>query len=229
MNNNKTVGVITSRLINAVKEHNSDSRLSRRYVWNVFKTALDVFIKRENDKNKLQLLSDVWQTICVPMEQVSALQCECLSIDLDCTINRSKNKLPKITASTFGPIIDKVTNVTNSIRFDTTTANSYDRQRKIKYNNSFYYFIEDDYLWLPNSDIEAVRLRAYFSENVDKYKCNYNPEDDDACKSKLEEIISAPDYLITAAIKVSLIELLEGSKQITWDSLPNKNNNPEIK
>lgn len=221
-----TIEYVISPIIADLKEINNDSRLSKRCVYNTFNLNLKFLLKQEFEKKRLEKLSDIWKTICVPTENVDKNLCSCYNLPINCNIVRTKIKIPRIVGSSYGDIIHSVTNVFGSVEFEQTTSSNYNTQKNIKYNSTKYYFQDDNYFYFPNSDVKLIKIKAYFEDNVDEFICDKINDEKQICKSKLKEVINAPEYLISTAVKMTKEELLKTYKNIREDTLINKNSIP---
>lgn len=215
---------VISRLRNSIKEVNSDSLYSNRYLWNVFWTNAQTLLKQESDRARLYSQSDIWETICIPMDSVSPILCTCLSLPMDCVVYRSRFKLPNIVEGSFGKIYRVISSPDLSQKLTLVTPYQYDL-KQTKYNREKYVFIHDGYLWAPNTSWPYIMMVAIFEGEIGKeFKCNQEETTTNDCGSLLYLTAGVPQYLIQPAIQMSLQEL-GASKQLISDENPNDNPN----
>lgn len=220
----QTRSEVISRLRNSIKEVSSDSKFTNRYLWNVFNTNAQLLIQRESDRARLYNQSDIWQTICIKMDKVSPLLCDCLQLPLDCVVYRSRFKIPKILEGSFGKIYRFISSVDMSNFIILVTPYQF-QLKATKYNTEKYAFIHDDYIWAPNTKWSNLIISAMFAEEIPKeFKCDCEDSSSDSCGSLLYLGSSLPEWLVQPAITMSLQEL-GVPKQIPQDELSNANSN----
>mgnify|MGYP000925905208 FL=1 len=199
---------IISRLRGSIRQVSSDSPVTNRYLWNVFWTNAKVLLKQESDRNKLYNQSNIWQTICIQMDAVSPILCDCLKLPLDCVVYRSRYKIPRITEGMYGKIYRFITSPDLSQNLVLVTPYQY-QNKQTKYNREKYIFIHDDYVWAPNTSWPFITLSALFDEEItNEFKCKCDEETTTGdCCSLLSLSEGIPDYLIQPAISMALQEL----------------------
>ena len=221
------LGEIISRLRNSLKEIGVDTIYTNRYLWNVFQTTSSKVLKIEADnKKKLYSQDKMWQTICIEMEKVSALICNCNSLPYDCMVYRSKKRLPSFLESSMGILYKSLTTIDRSREFTLVSPSNYIDKIKNKYNKAKYAFIDDGYLYTPADHYPILSLRGLFSENISEFQCNPNGSNSVSdklfCNPMMNLPSGVPDYLEDDIIKMSLQELFP-TKNIIVDEHPNQN------
>lgn len=215
---------VISRLRNSIKEVTSDSKFTNRYLWNVFWTNAQLLLQRESDRARLYNQTDIWQTICIKMDKVSPLLCDCLQLPMDCVVYRSRFKLPKIVEGTFGKMYRFISSVDLSNFIILVTPYQYSL-KQTKYSKEKYAFIHDGYLWAPNTKWSNLIISAIFTEEISEhFKCDCDEATTDNCGGLLYSISNIPDWLIQPVIQMSLQEL-GVPKQVPQDELSNFNSN----
>ncbi len=215
---------IVSRLRNSIKEVGSDSPFTNRYLWNVFRTKSQILLKQESERSRLYNQSDIWKTICVPMDSVSPILCTCLALPMDCVVYRSRFKLPLILEGAFGKLYRFISSPDLSIKMVLVTPYQYSL-KQTKYNREKYVFIHDGYLWAPNTSWPYILLSAIFEGEIGKeFKCGDDTETTTDCGSLLYVESGVPDWLVEPAIQMALQEL-GSSTQLVPDENPNTNPN----
>lgn len=214
-------------VINGVKQHNADSRLSKRKVYSMLWRIAKKLIDRDIQSKKIWRQSSLFQTICIELRESNKIECECVELPYDCTIYKSKNKLPKLYNSIIGYVVNGITTIDGSKDITYTTKISAVRKIKIKGNTSIYAYIQDEYLYLVGAEYEAVSLTGLFEENVDKFRCGYTEPIDNSnnifnCKNWLDEKSIIPDKLLDDTIKMTIDELTRSFSQMQYDQNNNK-------
>lgn len=213
---------IISRLRNSIKEVSADSQYSNRYLWNVFYTTSKKLLKEDAEKGRIYSQDSFWESICIEMEPVSSLLCNCMCIPYNCTVYRSKKQLPRFIESSSGFIYRFISTPDLSQEFTLVSPTLYKTKSKIKYNQDRYVFIFDNYLYSPDHTYPLLVITGLFEEDVSQFKCDNTDSEISSCGSKLNTQVSLPDYLIDAGIKMSLTEILP-AVQKPQDNLPNNN------
>jgi hypothetical protein len=127
------------------------------------------------------------------MHEVSANEC---NISFPCnTIMKSVKKLPEPFLSNFGSLI-QVFNLDRSLDYKEVTPTMYKNisNQQFKPRKTKYFWIEDDYLYVPNSEAEVLIVLGLFTNQQDVN--NFNSEKDNACGSILDSEFPCPDYLL---------------------------------
>lgn len=219
-----TLREIISTVRNSVKALTLDDRLSNRYVYSLLLHYTNFFIKRDSDARRIFKQTHLFKTVnCFELEERPLIECSNILIPNCKTVMRSKKKLPKVYNTIYGNLLD-VFSVDGSVSFTEGSPNSYSsyKSREFKPKNKGFYFIENDYLIIPDSSINAVMLRGLFVSN-DEVK-RLNGDEGDGCKSKLDEEFIAPDYLIADIVKSVTVDIRNINGTVLTDNNPNRNN-----
>lgn len=229
------VGDIQS-LIRAVS---SDSFIPNRLIYSEAKSIISDFAKKDLDmKRKLTKVFYGWSEIdCIELEEVPTIQCPDVDVRLCDKMMKSTKRIPEMYTYTYGNIIKHVASINFSYFFDPTTPRQWNniQKRKYKDNNKYYYFIIDNYLYLPipkNVDlpVEIIRMEAYFIEKKDvedfnKSKgCSSCPENVN-CKPIMDYDLVIPPYLVNDVKKELLNRLFSTYLKLNPDEYGNLNSN----
>jgi hypothetical protein len=217
-----TIGDAVSRVRNVLKTVKEDPFMTDRFIYSIiFKYALALM---ERDRSKVNVFknSGLFTEIpCFELIEVDKVEACCLAIKTKCTFRRSKYKLPKMASLHGGYLIKTVTSLDYSLNFHETQPYTYVNMTKstnFKYNTNRYFWIVDDYLFIPDAmidtDIEAIRISAMFQENVKQYTCDL--PDDNVCVPEQERKFNIPEYLF------SEIEQLVYQEILTAGQLPSE-------
>jgi len=190
-----TIGDVISRLRNQVKGVKQDSLLTDRMIYSFVLKHAKWLMKREDSQNKLMAFSSVMQTLdFVEVIEVDKVEACCTGLKSNCTIKRTKDKLPVFMQGYFGPLIRAVTSLDNSEIMQPTTPTNYVRFSNgttFKYNKTIYYWFLNDYLYFPNLEWDAVRIEGIFEDDVSKWTC-----EEDNCITRQDQPLNVPDYLL---------------------------------
>lgn len=217
-----TIGDVVSRIRNQVKGVKQDAFLTDRMIYSFVLKHAKWLMRREDSKNKLMAFSSVIQTLdYVELIEVDKVEACCTGIKSDCTIKRTKEKLPIFMQGYFGPLIRAVTSLDNSEIMQPTTPTVYVRFTNgstFKYNKTHYYWFLNDYLYFPNLEWDSVRIEGIFEDDVSKWTC-----EEDNCIQRQNQSFNVPDYLL-GEIESQVFKDLMGTYQIPPDPANDKQN-----
>ncbi len=149
-----TIREITSEIQTDVNARNIDEYISKRYIYAKLKDKAQTFIKQENASKLWKQLSLFVSVPCVQMKTVPLVDCCKVFIPNCDTVQRSIHTLPKLYETTYGKYLIQVRNSINTLNYTPTTASAYQnlKQEEIQDPNIRYFWIENDYLIIPDSD-----------------------------------------------------------------------------
>lgn len=217
----KTVREIVSELATDIRAMNLDDRVSFRYLYSKFKGKVEYFLRLESKSREILKDVNVWKTIsCVELEDVNNNTCG--YIDNCSSLKRSKIKLPKAMNSSYGPII-KVFTIDGRTELSITKSSEYTDYTNREYSSKkIAYWIEDQYLYIPNTTIQAVKVMLIPENEAEVDALNNSTG---GCTSALDATVSYPDYIITLAKQEVLKEISGVYKQIIEDEKGDNNTN----
>lgn len=221
-----TIGEMISRIRTSPKIQNVDALITNRHVYNMMVTARDVLIKNEDDKKALMKMSFLFK----PLNYVELIEIdtiEACGIDSDCTLMRTKDKLPEMLKAQFGNIIKDVTSIDGEISLNPLLSRRAFTNRlsspDLKFDKSFYYYIEGDYMYFPNITWDAVKIYAFWEDPDLIDSLNDCDDSQSLCVPKKDKEFLSPNYLNQPIIDKSIDELLRVYHPVREDSLMNKN------
>lgn len=204
---------IISDIVNDVNSVNRDDRFSYRYLANKLRDAAKLFLKQDSDMRKIFKMYQLWKSVnCVELEDVDILQCPWYLKDCH-TIKRSKIKIPKTYETSYGNAV-VVSTLKNERNFKQIKAVEYSENAVNKFAKGYLFWIEDDYLYIPDSSISFVKIYGIFTDTTEVDKLNGV----NSCLSPLDLEFSFPEYIISLAKKEVLKELMGTNKQIIPDN-----------
>lgn len=192
----QTIGDVVSRIRNTVKSSKQDAFLTDRMIYTIVLKHAKWLMKREDSKNKLMAFSSVIQTMdYVELEEIDKVEACCTGIKSDCTIKRTKEKIPVFLQGYFGPLIRTVASLDGSEEMQPVLPSIYislANSKNFRYNNTKYYWYLNDYLYFPNTQWDAVKIEGIFEDDISAFTCK-----EDNCISKQDQSFNVPDYLLS--------------------------------
>jgi hypothetical protein len=190
-----TIGEVVSRVRNQLKAVKQDPFLTDRFIFSLIQKHAHWLMKREDSKNRLMRFSSVIQTLGhVDLIDVDKIEACCAGITSECTIKRTKDKVPSFMQGYYGPLIRAVTSIDGSEVMQPTNPSTFTAMantKKFKYNKTKYYWYLDGHLYFPNIEWEAVRIEGIFEEDITKINCDTT----DDCLPRQSQSFNVPDYL----------------------------------
>jgi len=206
----------------------TDNLITDRVIFSEIKNNALLLIKRETNLRKLWATDTLFTTIpCLELCEVPISEC-CDYID-ECTIARTKYKLPRISEGNYQYVIQGVYSI-NAMgglgeKIKEITINRYINLLKLKVvKKQAYFWISNGYLYITNPSLQAARLVAYFEEDVPNEimfpDCgcgNSQVTDEEWCKNPLDKEFALPGYLEKQVLKLASQTLLETYFRIKTD------------
>jgi hypothetical protein len=162
--------------------------------------------------------------------EVSISEC-CGYVDL-CNIARSKYKLPRISEGNYQYVIQGVYSINviggQGKKIKEISINRYINLLKLPIIiKEEYFWISNDYLYVTNPFLKAVRLVAFFEEDVPNElmypdcDCNTNVTDEQWCKNPLDKEFALPGYLEKQVLELTSQKLLNTYFRLPADTVQN--------
>ena len=198
-----TIGYFLSRVRNLVKAVKQDTFLTDRFLYSLTRKHSALLLKREDGRNKLMSLSGIFEILYyLELIEVDKVQAKCFGISTQCTIKRTKYKLPILMTGYLGPLIKSITCIsgpatspTDEYPIQLITADKYGqliKSKNFKYNKTKYCWFIEGYLYFPNLEWDAVRVEGIFDDDLSKFNCI-----DCKCTSRQEQKFNVPEYLFS--------------------------------
>lgn len=217
---------LISNIRSSNKLLSADVLLSDRAILSELKRCARKLIKQQSDRRRLWQTDTIFTTIpCLEMEEVSIAEC-CEYFSKD-TVSRSKYKLPRIGEGIFQYLIKSVMNITGTKRLNEITLERYINALRLNnLKSATYYWILNGYLYTSNPEIKAIRITAYFEEDVPREimhpsceECK-NTETED-CLNPYDEEFKAPGFLEKDIIDMTSQKLLGSYHKLQTDQTSN--------
>jgi hypothetical protein len=195
----------------------TDNLITDRAIASEIKNNTILLVKRETNLRRLWATDTLFTTIpCLELEQVSITEC-CDFVD-DCTIARTKLKLPRISEGNYQYLIQGVWSI-NAMggigkKFKDISINRYLNLLKLPIiKNESYYWIVNDYLYLTDPLVQKVRIAALFEEDIPnevRYsgKCSEDITNEEWCMNPLDRESFCPGYLEKQVLELTSQKLL---------------------
>jgi len=206
----------------------TDSLITDRAIASEIRNNSLLLIKRETNLRKLWATDTLFTTIpCLEMCEVPISEC-CNYVD-ECTIARTKFKLPRISEGNYQYVIQGVYSI-NALsgrgkKLKEITVNRYINLLKLPViKNEEYFWITNEYLYVNNPMVKSIRLVAFFEEDVDNEimypECGCGTPDytnEQLCINPLDKEFPLPGYLEQQVLELTSNKLLQTYFNIKTD------------
>ena len=218
-----TIRESISRIRNLFKGSSQDAFITDRLIYSLIKTSAKALIFRDSLKLNIFKNSSLFKEIpCLELIDVDTIDSCCTGIRTACKIKRSKRKLPTISGLQSGPIVAYVSSLDYSVSVTATTPRLYanmTQSSSFKFNKKKFYWITNDYLYIPNVEWDAVRVMAMFEDDISDLLCG----NDNDCAMFQDGELGIPEYLF-AEIESNVLNEMSVIAKIPQET-SNDNNN----
>jgi len=196
----------------------TDALINDRVLWSEAFNSAKLLIKRETNLRKLWSNDVIFSTIpCFEMEEVSLSSC-CEYVD-PCTISRSKYKTPLIGIGNYNYLIQGVWSINilggKGKKLKEISINRFLNLLKLPLvKKEEYFWITDGYLYCNNPSLKAVRMAAFFEEDIPNNilypdcGCGVEYTLEELCKNPMNLESCIPGYLEKQVIDLTSQRLL---------------------
>lgn len=190
-----TIGESISRVRGIMKASQEDAFLTDRFIYSIISKYAKVALRRQQNEKKLMGHDDLFEMLSfVELTDTNTIEAECAPIKTNCTIKRTKDKLPKMFNGQKGPLIRKIYSIDGSQEFVKTTAAQYisiAMDTCFHYNKYKYFWYRNGNLYFPDTEVEAVMIEALWEDTLDGF-CSLNDQD---CMAMQDRPLPLPEYL----------------------------------
>lgn len=166
---------IVSKIRGMFKLMNTDNLINDRIIMEeVRATNIDLVVRdlqRRTSWNSPNLFTPI---PCIQMEEYPLYKC--CNIQSECMIARSVKPLPPIVDTKYNLVVQGVWSLDKKYRFDESgNPDRYANYLKLYPNGKKkFYWIQDNYLYITDSNIEKATLSAFFTHPIDpaQYSCD---------------------------------------------------------
>jgi hypothetical protein len=209
----------------------TDSLITDRAIFSEIADNSLLLIKRETNLRKLWATDTLFTTIpCLEMCEVPISEC-CDYVD-ECTVGRSKFKLPRIAEGNYQYVIQGVYSINalsgKTVKLKEITVNRYVNLLKLPVvKKEYYYWISNNYLYINNPLLKAIRLVAFFEEVVpndilfSECGCGKEYSLEEYCQNPLDREFSIPGYLKSQVLEMTSKSLLNTYFRLKTDITSN--------
>ena len=202
-----------------------DTRIAPRAIWNKYVFNLGTILKQVNETQRVWKSSDMWYRIdCIDLQTVNAATCPEIAPLVKEFVAKSKVKIPATYTSNAGDMIRDITSLfPYGKQYVLVTPKEYDKIRKREFQDRRvgYAFIIDNYLYIPDSEVEKVTLTGAWTNPKDAGLLN----GDNPCRPFLDYQFYCPEYLIKVVHDMVIQDLAGVNQKVTKDENPNLNEN----
>ena len=213
-----TLRNLVSTVRSSHKLLSTDALITDRTIAAEIKNSTFLLIKRETNLRKLQQTDTIFTTIpCLELIEVPISEC-CEYVD-ECTISRSKYKLPRISEGNYQYLIQGVYSINamsgKGKKLKEINVNRYINLLKLPIiKKDIYFWIMNGYLYATNPLLQAVRMSAFFEEDVPNEimfpdcECGSKTTEEEWCKNPLDKEFGLPGYLEKQVLELTSQKLL---------------------
>lgn len=221
-----TIGFAVSRVRNSIKAVKEDAFVTDRYIWSLITKYAKLFIKRQDNMNKLLRFKSFYKTLpCVELVEVDKIEACCAGIKSGCTIMRTKDKLPTPFEGPVGPMFRTVSSIDGYYEVYQTEPGTYTSMTKtssFKYNKNKYFWYLNGYMYFPNIEWDAVKIEGIWEDDISGLSCDAGEEGDN-CSVMQDKQTNIPEDLFAEIEQQVLAEILPQT-QLPPDDADNKQN-----
>lgn len=210
-----------------------DTRLTSRHIYSAVSTARSILLRQQYNKNQS---TNQWsyQTLpCVELIKAPVHECPCIPSN-GCMILRSKHKIPKPVSGLDKHLIQSVTSLDGSIRFDETSFENvkYNSKGKKYTSKEPYYYFRNEYIYVTVlKNLKVLTLTGLFDDPVaakqfPSFCASDCPECE--CEDIMDMEYPIDGDLVRPLIQLANDELIIIMKQMTEDRKNNATNDTSI-
>ena len=189
------IGESISRVRGIMKAAQEDAFLPDRFVYSIISKYAKMILNDEEKARTLMSYENLFEVLpFVELIEVDTIEAGCAPVKTNCKILRTKLKLPKMFNGSNGPLIRKVYSIDGSQVFEPTNPAQFisiANSANYKYNSAKHFWFRNDYLYFPNTEVEAILVEALFEDVLDGF-CTLNEDD---CRPMQERPFPLPDHL----------------------------------
>lgn len=225
-----TARELVSSIRSTHKLLSADQSMNDRVILSIAVRNRNMLVNQKMGERKLWQTDGLFTTLCLEMEPVPLS--ECCDYISECTIARSKSKIPKIAEGIYNYAIQGIYNVETSKKFTEITPARYINVLGLpKVKKETYVWIFNDYVYATNSDLIAVKMSAFFEDhNIPKDilfpECgcgNIRYDNATVCMNPLDRDFKIPGYLIEPLVNATSKYLLQTYHNLAEDRTSNNN------
>lgn len=191
-----TIGEAVSRVRNIIKASTEDAFITDRFIFSIIMKHAKHYIRRQDSLNEILRFNSFFRRLpCVELIEVDRVEA-CCDVKSNVTVMRTREKIPGVMDSSFGPLFRTVASVDDSTivyKTEPVLYNALSKTSGYKYNRQKYYWYLNGYLYFPNVVWQAVSVEGIFEQDLTGFTCTEDP----GCIKRQEQQLIVPDYLFT--------------------------------
>lgn len=206
-----------------------DSRLTPRHIYNVLKRLRNTLLS-EKSKKRQKVSQWNYQTLsCVELIKTDVSECPCAP-PTGCEILKTKYPIPKPLNNYDSHLIQSVTTIDGSVKFDEISWT----EKKTKAGNKYTakkpdYFWKNNYLYITHkSGIKLITITGLFEDpiEVEKFPTLCPCTDCDECEDIFDKEFPCDEDTMSRVISMASEELLVRFSQGIEDTTNNTRDSP---
>ncbi len=206
-----------------LQERNADSTFTNRDLYQTLLEQTKWLIKREINSGRIYKNVAFFQLLkCQDVIEVPSVD-PCCPVKTNCSIFRTKCKIPDFWIDEDGPIIKTITSVDGTTAFEMTTPTTWMSIRSDPYqkkSTQMYTFYSDGYMWFPEHNPHKVNMLGFWTDDIEALN---GCQEEKPCVRFLDTKYTIPDWLEGELIAKAL-EILAGvTKRLPEDEQIDKN------
>ena len=221
-----TNGQLVSRVINSLNFLNKDEHVSRRWILSILKEKTKFAIQQQLELKSLFRDDSLNTWIdCVELKRDNIIKCPIIEFRSCRKLMKSVEKLPEPIYSRFGDSVREVVSLDGEFEFEKITPRQYrlNKQRETFGIEKAYFYVQDGYLYLPDSEVEMVNVLMITTEMDDVDNVSSCTECDD-CKNSWDTEFVGTDKLQELVVQDTIREV-STRRGIQVDENPNRDSN----
>jgi hypothetical protein len=226
-----TNGEFVSRVVNGLKALTKDTHVSARYIAHVGKVKAKFLMSQKLDEMTLFKEDGIITSVpCFRLKRIKSKDCGIVEFNLCDNIMKSCEKIPEGLFGKNGSSIISIISIDAGKEYNYITPRKYTDLKKRKYRskNSGYYYIQDGYLFLPDSKNELVDITMILLDK-DEAEAVSECSNKVSCKSKLDSEFVCPDRFLDLVVRDTIQELGTFYRTSVQDENPNMDVNQKTK
>lgn len=224
-----TNGEFVSRVINGLNALNKDEHISKRYILRIGQNKSKFYIAQKLLDKSLYRETNLFKTIeCMRLDEEETIKCGIHEFMRCDSLMKSRKKIPGLVYNRLGSSVISITSLNGDIEFKAISPKGYVNSKKRKTVQQLklkYFYIQDNYLYLPDSNIEYVTITYIpFDESEVDAASECDGKELVDCKSIWDYEFKVPDKLSEQVITETIQEV-SMKKRVPPDENPNGNQN----
>lgn len=214
-----------TRVINDCGAITKDQHLSGRWILFMGRQIATTYMAQRLGEGLLFKDMNLMTNIdCIKMKEIKAVDCCFVEFRLCRTLMRSEDRIPGLLYGRNGSSIYMVSNVDNTMIFSPVNLRDYGNSKNRRFGNinNKVYYVDDGYIWIPDTHIEAINARVITMRRREAKKlAGCHCDDAEDCISEWDYDFICPDSILDAVIKAVVQEVVSTRIQIPDDANPN--------